>query len=52
MTFEFPTIRGIVKTLKEHNDQAEPLTVEDAAAIVDALARKIEKLEKDLKNRR
>ena len=52
MTFNFPTIRGIVKTLKEHDNQNEPLTVEDAAQIIDKLAQKIEKLERDIKNRR
>jgi len=48
MTFDFPTIRGIVKTLKEHDNQDEPLTVEDAAQIIDKLAQKIEKLEREI----
>ena len=52
MTFDFPTIRGIVKTLKEHEVPDEPLTVEDAAKIIDALAVKIERLERQLKNSR
>lgn len=52
MTFNYPTIRGIVKTLKEQQDPETPLTVEDAAKIIDMLAIKIERLERDLKNRR
>jgi len=52
MVFKYPTIRGIVKTLKEYDKQEEPLTVEDAAKIIDTLAMKIERLERELKNKR
>jgi hypothetical protein len=51
MTFNYPTIRGISRSLKEEEPQT-PLTVEDAAKIIDMLAAKIEKLEKQVKDRR
>ena len=52
MTFKYPTVRGISVSLKEVEDKQKPLTVEDAARIIDILAAKIEKLEKQVKDRR
>lgn len=51
MTFNYPTLRGICKTLKEEQPD-KIMTVEDVSKIVDALTSKIEKLERELKNRR
>ena len=52
MTFKYPTIRGVSRELKEIQEPETPLTVEDAARIIDMLAAKIEKLEKQVRDRR